>query len=138
LPTNRAKAVVPVYSGPYKKNIEGAQSFVLIVPKEEVNPEALAQSIQQYNNQNYPQPALTLTNTMLDDFRIIIKVDGFTSKQMALDYLRAIAKEQQVYGPIQNANYRNFVITPENETIFRQSKNILIYMEFYKQFYLAK
>jgi hypothetical protein len=98
----------------------------------------LAQAIVQFNNLKYPQPALTLTNTMLDDFRVIIKVEGFTSKQIALEYLRAIAKDQQVYGPIQKANYRNFVITPENEAIFIKSKNILTYMEFYKQFYLAK
>ena len=136
--TNQAKASAPAYAGPYKQTIEGAQSFVLIVPKEEVNSETLAQAIGQFNNQNYPKPTLKLTNTMLDDFRIIIKVEGFTSKQMALDYLRALAKDQQVYNPIQNSNYRNFVITPENEIIFRQGKNILTYMEFYKRFYLAK
>ena len=136
--TNPAKATPAAYSGPYKTTVEGIQSFVLIVPKEEVNPETLAQAIGQFNSQNYPQDGLKLTNTMLDDFRIIIKVEGFKSKQMALDYLRSIAQNQQVYGPIQNANYRNFVITPENETIFRASKNILTYMDFYKQFYLAK
>jgi hypothetical protein len=37
---------------------------------------------------------------------------------------------------LENANYRNFIISPENEPIFLQSKNILTYMEFYKQFYL--
>ena len=137
-PSNDVKTAPIAYSGPYKQNIEGVQSFVLIAPKEEVNPQTLAQAIGQFNSENYPQGGLTLTNTMLDDFRIIIKVEGFASKQMALEYLRSIAKDQQVYGPIQNANYRNFVITPENEAIFRGSKNILTYMDFYKQFYLEK
>jgi hypothetical protein len=73
---------------------------------------------------------------MLDDFRLMIKVEGLSNAQSGLEYLRAIAIDKQVYGPIQEANYRNFIITPENETIFRQSKNILTYMEFYKQFYL--
>jgi len=126
----------PAYTGSFKQDIQGVQSFVLIAPKEEINPEKLAEAIRQFNNQNYSKSALTLTNTMLDDFRSIIKVEGFSSKQLALEYLRAIVKDQQVYGPIQNANYRNFVITPENEAIFRQSKNILTYMEFYKLFYL--
>jgi len=75
---------------------------------------------------------------MLDDFRVIVKVEGLQNMQSGLDYLRAIAKDQQVYGPIQNANYRNFCITHENELIFRQSKNILTYMEFYKKFYLKQ
>ena len=133
--SNQAKQQT-AYNGPYKQDIQGVQSFVLIAPKEEINPEKLTEAIRQFNKQNYQQLTLTVTNTMLDDFRSIIKVDGLSTKQSAMDYLRAIAKDQQVYGPIQNANYRNFVITPENETIFRQSKNILTYMEFYKQFYL--
>jgi hypothetical protein len=52
--------------------------------------------------------------------------------------LRAIVKDDKVYGPIQNANYRNFIITPENEVIFKKDTNILTYMEFYKQFYLKQ
>lgn len=75
---------------------------------------------------------------MLDDFRIYIKVEGFASKDIALEYLRSITKDQQVYGPIAKVNYRNFVINPANEAIFKASKNILTYMDFYKQFYLAK
>ena len=127
---------LPAYNGPYKQNVSGAQSFFLIVPKEEINPERLIESVKQFNTKNYPQQNLMVTSPMLDDFRIIIKVEGLASKQSALDYLRAIASDQQVYGPLENANYRNFIITPENEPIFIQSKNILTYMEFYKQFYL--
>jgi tetratricopeptide (TPR) repeat protein len=126
----------PVYSGPFSTKIGGVQSFVLIVPKEEVNPDALAAAIRQFNLKNYGQQPLVLTSAMLDDFRLMIKVDGILNPQSGLEYLRAIASDPQVYGPIQNANYRNFIITPENETIFRQTKNILTYMDFYKQFYL--
>ena len=134
---NQPKAA-PEYAGPYKKEIEGKQSFLLIVPKEEINADALLQAMGQFNSQNYAQASLKLTDAMLDDFRILVKVEGFNSKAMALEYLRSIAKEQQVYGLLEKANYRNFVITPQNEAIFMQSKNILTYMDFYKQFYLAK
>lgn len=128
----------PEYAGPYKKEIEGKQSFLLIVPKEEINSDALLQAIGQFNSQNYAQASLKITDAMLDDFRILVKVERFTSKNMALEYLRSIAKDQQVYGLLEKANYRNFIITPQNEAIFRESKNILTYMDFYKQFYLAK
>ncbi|MFY9151308.1 MAG: tetratricopeptide repeat protein [Prolixibacteraceae bacterium] len=124
------------YSGPYNPKTNGTQSFILIVPKEEVNQEKLLEAITKFNTQNYGDQALKTTSGMLDDFRIIVKVEGLQSKQQGLEYLRAIAGDDQVYGPMQNANYRNFVISPENEVIFRQNKNILTYMEFYKQFYL--
>lgn len=126
----------PSYNGPYKTGIDGVQSFVLIIPKEEANIEKLADAIQKFNSANYAQHVLKVTSEMLDDFRAVLKVEGLTNKQSGLEYLRKIAQDQSVYGPIENANYRHFVITPENETIFRQSKNILTYMDFYKQFYL--
>jgi tetratricopeptide (TPR) repeat protein len=136
--TNAQPEAKPAYSGPFSTKTEGVQSFVLIVPKEEVNPDALVAAIRQFNQKNYGQQPFVVSMSMLDDFRLMIKVEGISSPQSGLEYLRAIASDQRVYGPIQNANYRNFIITPENEKIFMQSKNILTYMDFYKQFYLKQ
>ncbi len=135
---NNQPEAKPAYSGPFIPKTEGLQSFVLIIPKEETNQDELIAAIRQYNQKNYGQQSLVVSSTMLDDFRLMIKVEGIPNAQSGLDYLRAIANDPQVYGPIKDANYRNFVITPENETIFRQSKNILTYMEFYKKFYLKQ
>lgn len=126
----------PAYSGPFSTKTEGVQSFVLIIPKEEANQDALVAAIREFNQKNYGQQPLVVSSAMLDDFRLMVKVEGLATPKSGLEYLRAIANDPLVYGPIQNASYRNFIITPENETIFRQSKNILTYMEFYKQFYL--
>jgi len=126
------------YKGLYNSAVEGAQSYFLIIPKEEVNSDKLVEAIRKFNEKNYPQQALAVTSTMLDDFRVLFKVEGLTSIQTGLVYLRAIVNDQLVYGPIQNANYRNFIISPENETIFKKDKNIITYMDFYKQFYLKK
>jgi tetratricopeptide (TPR) repeat protein len=128
----------PTYNGPYQTNVGGKQSFVLIIPKDEANTDYLPEAIKQFNQQNYAQQSLQVTSVMLDDFRIMVKVEGLADKQAGLAYLRTIAGDQKVYGPIQNANYRNFIITPENESIFKKSKNILTYMDFYKQFYLKQ
>ena len=134
--SNKQPESKPAYDGPFSTKTEGIQSFVLIIPKEETKPDALVEAIRQFNQKNYGSQSLQVTSSMLDDFRLMIKVEGISNAKSGLEYLRAIATDQQVYGPIQDANYRNFIITPENEAIFRQSKNILTYMEFYKQFYL--
>ena len=126
----------PAYSGPYSQNVQGVQSYVLIVPKEEVTQEKLVESIKQFNQQNYGAKSLIVTVNMLDDFRLIVKVGGLADLSSGLAYLRAIANDVPVFGQLKNANYRNFVITPENEAVFMKSKNILTYMDFYKQFYL--
>jgi len=128
----------PAYDGPYNTNVQGIQSFVLIIPKEETNQEKLMEGIRQYNLKNSQQQTLTVSSAMLDDFRLIIEVSGFSGMKSGLEYLRAIAGDEQVYGPIKDANYRNFIISPENKAIFMKSKNILTYMEFYKKFYLKQ
>lgn len=135
---NSSNTSQPAYNGPYMKNVSGIQNFTLIIPKEEANTDQLVGSINQFNLKNYAQQNLKVSSGMLDDFRVLVKVEGLQNMQSGLDYLRSIAKDQSVYGPIQNASYRNFIITPENEVIFRQNKNILTYMEFYKKFYLKQ
>ncbi len=126
------------YKGPYNSAIDGSQSYFLIIPKEEVNVDKLLDAIRTFNEKNYSQQSLVLSSAMLDDFRILVKVEGLANVEAGLLYLRAIVNDQLVYGPIQNANYRNFIITPKNEPVFKKDKNILTYMEFYKQFYLKK
>jgi len=126
------------YKGPYNKTVEGTQSYYLILPKEEVSAERLLESIRKFNSQKYTQDNLNVSSEMLDEFRIIFKVQGLASVQAGLTYLRSIVNEDQVYGPIQNANYRNFIISPDNEIIFKKDKNIATYMDFYKLFYLKK
>lgn len=124
--------------GPYNANIEGKQNFVIIVPKDEINPDLLLKAINEFNNQKYKSASFVSSYTMLDDFRLIFKVEGLINAEQGIEYLRTIASEQKVYGILQEANFRNFVITPTNESIFKQSKNILIYMDFYKKFYLKQ
>jgi hypothetical protein len=126
------------YKGLYNPTVEGPQSYYLIIPKEEVNADKLIDAIRNFNAKNYPNVSLVVSSVMLDDFRILFKVEGLSNIQTGLVYLRSIVNDQQVYGPIQNANYRNFIISPANETIFKKDKNILTYMEFYKLFYLKK
>jgi hypothetical protein len=126
------------YKGPYNTAVEGVQSYFLIIPKEEVNGDKLMEAIRKYNIQNYPKESLVVSSSMLDEFRVLFEVKGLSNIQTGLVYLRAIVNDPQVYGPIQNANYRNFIISNENEIIFKKDKNILTYMEFYKLFYLKK
>jgi len=135
---NTQNTAAPAYKGPYSQPVEGIQSYLLIIPKEEVNADQLVEAIRKFNELYDPKQSLSTSSSMLDDFRVLIKVEGLANLPAGLAYLRAIVKDQQVYGPIQNANYRNFIITPGNETVFIKDKNILTYMEFYKQFYLKQ
>jgi hypothetical protein len=54
----------------------------------------------------------------------------------ATGYFRQVVGNRDIFTPLGNASYRNFIITPANFEIFLQRKNITEYLDFYKKVYL--
>jgi tetratricopeptide (TPR) repeat protein len=121
---------------PYSKNIEGPHLFVFVIPLEGIDKAAFINGIRQYNQANYKNLTLTLEELPLDNFRQIIAVKGLPGKATALKYSATLVQDRDLYKPIGDANYRNFLISTENLEIFLSEKNIIDYMDFYKQNYL--
>ncbi len=122
---------------PYNKNIEGAHSFIFVIPLEGIDKEQFIGGINQYNQSNYPGIKLALEQMPLDDFRGIVLVKGLPDKATALQYSATLVQNRDLYKPLGNANYRNFLISNENLKIFLSEKNIIDYMNFYKRHYLG-
>ncbi len=126
----------PTYQGAFKTDIEGKQRFVLIVPAEGINKTTLKAAITNFNNQQYPSQSLQLEEFEMDSENIILSVSGIPSKPAGMQYLQSIVQSQQVYDPLMELNYRNFIISDENFTIFLDNKDISDYIELFKIFYL--
>ncbi len=120
----------------YNENVNGPHLFVFVVPLEGIDKDAFINGIQQYNNSNYPGMALKLEERPLDNFRQIVAVTGLPDKQTALQYSAALVQNRDLYKPLNNGNYRNFLISAGNMEIFYTEKNIVEYMDFYKKVYL--
>jgi hypothetical protein len=134
-PAQEQKPAQAAYAGPYKTDTEGAQLFMLMVPKTGVSSATVASAINAFNQQNYP--ALKTSEKPFDDNWQAIVVEGLKDKEAGLKYLRALVANQQVYGPLETVDYRNFIISPQNFTILSGDKNIKTYLDFYKRYYLG-
>ncbi len=121
---------------PYDKNIEGPHIFIFVIPTEGIDKEQFKAGIDQYNKANYPNMSLSLEELPLDDFRDIVAVKGLPDKGTALKYSATLVQNRDLYKPLGNANYRNFLISTENMKVFVAEKNIIDYMDFYKRYYL--
>ena len=126
------------YPGPYSQEIEKPHLFVFVIPLEGIDTELFKSGISQFNESNYPDAGLILEEQPLDDFRNMIKVTGIADKESATLYLRQIVQDRDLFKPLGDASYRNFLITPENFEIFLEEKNITDYMDFYKMVYLGQ
>jgi tetratricopeptide (TPR) repeat protein len=131
-------ANISQYSGPYNTGIQGEHLFILVVPSDGFNKEQLVSNIRNFNSGNFGQFSLQVSETRLDDFRIMIQVSGLTTKEQAREFMQKFVQERSIFQPLGNADYRNFIITPVNLSIFGTTRNIAEYMEFYRKFYLEQ
>ena len=128
----------PAYNGPFNVDVNGKQFFVLIIPKEGIDKDAVKAAIQSHNEKNFPSLGLTIDENDFDENNLILKVSEISDQQSGMNYLRSLVRNQQVYQPLMEVNYRNFVISPTNYTILLDNKDISSYLEFYKSYYLNR
>lgn len=126
----------PLYQGAFKIDVEGKQRFVLILPVEGIDKAAVKSAIENFNKQQYASRSLQLEESVMGSENLILSVGGLQSKTEGMQYLKEIIQNQQIYGSLMELNYRNFVISEENFTIFLDNKDISDYIDLYKIYYL--
>ena len=98
---------------PYNKNIDGTHMFVFVIPLEGIDKEQFTEGINQYNQSNYSSMSLVLEELPLDNFREIVAIEGLPDKETALKYSANLVQNRDLYKPLGDANYRNFLISNE-------------------------
>ena len=126
------------YTGPYNQNIEGKQYFVFVIPTLDIGQPAFISGIEQFNLASYANLPLKVEVLPLDEIRQIVRIAGIPDKETASLYFTKVVNNRDLYIPLRQGNYRNFLITESNFDVFQKEKNILDYMNFYKRFYLGQ
>jgi tetratricopeptide (TPR) repeat protein len=126
------------YDGPYNENIDGRQYFVFVIPRLDIDQPAFISGIEQFNLASYANQKLNIEVIPLDEIRQIVRISGLPDKETASLYFTKVVNNRDLYVPLRQGNYRNFLITEPNFEIFLKEKNILDYMDFYKRFYLGQ
>jgi hypothetical protein len=126
------------YTGPYNQNVEGKQYFVFVIPKLDIDQPAFISGIEQFNLASYANLKLKVEVLPLDEIRQIVRVSGIPDKETASLYFTKVVNNRELYIPLRQGNYRNFLITEANFEVFLKEKNILDYTNFYKRFYLGQ
>ena len=126
------------YTGPYQENIDGRQNFVFVIPLLDIDQPSFISGIEQFNLASYASLNLKVEVIPLDEIRQIVRISGLPDKETASLYFTKVVNNRELYIPLRQGNYRNFLITESNFEIFLKEKNILDYMDFYKRVYLGQ
>ncbi len=136
--TEKTAATSTVNDGPYDTNIEGEHRIVFVIPAEGINKEAFVNGINAYNQQNFANSAFVIEEQPLDAIRHLVIIKGMSDVETARGYFDNVKRTRTLFAPLGNAQYRNFLISNENFEVFLEEKNIIEYMDFYKQVYLGQ
>ena len=111
--------------------------FVFVIPSQGIDKTRFFAGIDQFNDA-FEGENLQIKEESIDEFRVGIVISGLPDKEAATRYSRTVVQNRDLYEPLGQANYRNFLISDENFEVFLQEKNINAYMDFYKLIYLGE
>ena len=126
------------YTGPYNENVAGEHYFVFVIQTLGIDQPAFISGLEQFNIANYANLNLKVEVRPLDDIRQIVLISGLPDKESASPYFTKVVNSRNLYVPLRDTNYRNFLISKGNFDIFLKEKNIVDYMNFYKRIYLGQ
>lgn len=137
--TEKTETALPKeYTGPYIENVAGEHYFVFVIPTLNIDQPEFISGIEAFNQASYANLPLKVEVKPLDDIRQIVLISGLTDKETAMPYFSKVVNNRDLYVPLRNGNYRNFLISKSNFDIFLKEKNIIDYMDFYKRIYLGQ
>ncbi len=136
-PTTEIVTKAPVYEGVFKTDLEGEHDFILLVPTQNMEEEKLLDAIEKYNENADPSGKLKIESRPFGNNQLLVRVSAFAGKNSAFDYLKGIVRDQQVYGPLGELEYRNFIISKTNFDLLIQNTDLPEYLNFYKAVYLS-
>ncbi len=79
---------------------------------------------------------LTLNNLKFDEEHDCMVVSGFNNKEEAMRYFTTVIGNRKLFKSLKNVDYTNFIITEVNLQTLTGKKNIEVYLEFFKKYYL--
>lgn len=132
------KTAAVEYSGPFNTAIEKPHIVVFVVAKQGIDEEAFKNGLSGFAEANNPGQKLTVTTQPLDDFRNMIQISELPGRNAASQFFSKLVADRNLFVPLGQSEYRNFIITHENLEIFIKNKNITMYMDFYKKIYLGQ
>ncbi len=119
----------------YKAKATEPHLFVLLFKNRDANSNKVVFNISKYNADTYKSRTFKVEKKMLNSSKIMILVKGLNSKSDALKYFNRIITNTEAYSGLEEVNYRNFVITPDNLEILKETKDVEEYLNFYTKRY---
>ena len=124
------------YKGLFTYDVEAPHYFVIVLPGGGANFGNVRDAIEKYNLTSQSLLNLRVTPESGRSLPQLFVAGVIPDAQVAQSYLLQVVKDEGIKASLQGVDYRNIVISKDNLNTLKQSGNLTVYMEFFKQFYL--
>jgi tetratricopeptide (TPR) repeat protein len=116
----------------YKISNDGLHFLVVIVDVNRIDVTQFTDYIKQFNEINFRDRRLIVTNVFFDENRQIVTVSSFDNKTRGMQYFRSIGADPGLR-VFQSDAFAKFIISVDNYATFYQSKNVGQYLRFFNE-----
>lgn len=120
----------------YSLNENAIHFYVVVVENKKTNVNRLKFNISSYNIDFFSMYDFNVSAVLLNSDYQIITVKSMENKKQGMNYYESIIENQDVYKDFKKTDYRHFIISADNFTVFYNDKDISKYWKYFKKFYL--
>jgi len=121
---------------PYSFDENAIHLFVSVVEIKKVSMNDYKIAISDYNQKYYSMEKLTISTVFLDPTHQMLSVSNFKDKHKAMSYFNSIDSSKDLKSYFRKNNAENVVISVSNYSVFYKNKDLGIYLDFFKKYYL--
>lgn len=117
----------------FDENVE--HYYAIYVKTSTVDVKRLSFEIRNFNIFTFSTRTFNVINIPYNNDYEIITVRSFNNKRQAVNYSKMIANSNDVFDLLKNADFKVFVISADNFKKLQKNRNIIEYLQFYKENY---
>ena len=122
----------------YQYSDDNVHYYVVIIASNSGDINRLKYNISSFNIENYDQDFFEVKSEVLTESLLMISVKNFPDSKSSMDYYKGLIADPTVYTDFNETDFRHFVISKANFTLFFKNKNVFNYIRFFNENYLPK
>jgi len=122
----------------YSVSFDSPHYFVVVYRLEEKLENVISSSMITFNNTNFKDSRLKVSNLTMNDTYSLTLVSDLTGITSAIKYYRSFVEKQTSINELKNHKFNTFVITKDNFDIFYRTKSLNEYIQFFEKNYILQ
>lgn len=121
----------------FNTNVDTTQNFVIAIQDKGMSTRQISNGFSQFNRDQFRTWNLALQIKETENYRLFV-VNGIPSLNESMSYFRKVVTTRNLFEPLGQATYRNFLITDENLQKLIEQNNVDDYLNFFRSNYIQR